>query len=77
MRAPVLVAVIISTLALAAAVELLLQKSQKQGGLSLRPTIDEIPITTKFAYLFATTIIAVVYSMIWTWVNLDIRRIQP
>ncbi|KAK3378246.1 hypothetical protein B0H63DRAFT_418148 [Podospora didyma] len=77
MRAPVLVAVIVLTLALAAAVEVISQKSQRQGGLSLSNSIDEIPLASKFAYLYATTIIAVVYSIVWTWVDLDIRRMQP
>ncbi|KAK3327713.1 hypothetical protein B0T19DRAFT_171893 [Cercophora scortea] len=77
MRAPVLVFVIVSTLAIGAIIEFLAQRSSRNGGLALSATVDEIPALVSFAYLYVPTIIAVVYSLIWTWVDLDIRRMQP
>ncbi|KAK3373787.1 hypothetical protein B0T24DRAFT_528532 [Lasiosphaeria ovina] len=77
MRVPVLASVIFTTLALAGAVEFLSQKSAKQGGLSLSNSADDIPFTVTFSYLYGITIVAVLYSLLWTWVDLDIRRLQP
>ncbi|KAK0728190.1 hypothetical protein B0T26DRAFT_748447 [Lasiosphaeria miniovina] len=76
MRVPVLASVI-TTLALAGAVEFLSQKSAKQGGLSLSNSADDIPFAVTFSYLYGITIVAVLYSLLWTWVDLDIRRLQP
>lgn len=77
MRAPVLTLVILTTLALAGVIEFLAQKSHRKGGLGLSDTPDGIRLTVRFGYLYAPTIVAVCYSLIWTWVDLDVRRMQP
>lgn len=30
-----------------------------------------------FSYLYVPTIIAVLYSLIWSWIDLDAKRMQP
>ncbi|KAK7749491.1 hypothetical protein SLS53_000066 [Cytospora paraplurivora] len=77
MRAPVLCAVIVISLVLGGVIEFLAQKSQKQGGLALSLSEDEIPQSVNIAYLYMPTTIAVLYSLIWTWIDLDVRRMQP
>lgn len=77
MRAPVLTLVILTTLALAGVIEFLSQKSHRKGGLGLSDTPDGIRSTVRFGYLYAPTIVAVCYSLIWTWIDLDVRRMQP
>ena len=74
---PILSAVIALTLLLAVAIETLAQRSASQGGLALSPTLEEIPYYAKFCYLYVPTIIAVFYSMIWSWIDLDVKRMQP
>lgn len=74
---PILLAVIALTLLLAAAVETIAQRSAAQGGLALSPTLDDLPGYAKFSYLYVPTIIAVLYSMIWSWIDLDVKRMQP
>lgn len=74
---PILLAVIILTILLAIAVETLAQRSAAQGGLALSPTLEDMPAYAKFSYLYVPTIIAVLYSMIWSWVDLDVKRMQP
>ncbi|RSL69436.1 hypothetical protein CEP54_002302 [Fusarium duplospermum] len=74
---PILSAVIALTLLLAAAVETIAQRSAAQGGLALSPTLDDLPGYAKFSYLYVPTIIAVLYSMIWSWIDLDVKRMQP
>ncbi|KAL3594684.1 hypothetical protein FPOAC2_09001 [Fusarium poae] len=74
---PILLAVIALTILLAIAVETLAQRSASQGGLALSPSLEDIPEYAKFGYLYVPTIIAVLYSMIWSWIDLDVKRMQP
>ncbi|KAJ4025386.1 hypothetical protein NW752_002854 [Fusarium irregulare] len=74
---PILLAVIALTILLAIAVETITQRGASQGGLALSPTLDDMPQYAKFAHLYVPTIIAVLYSMIWSWIDLDIKRMQP
>jgi hypothetical protein len=74
---PILLAVIALTLLLAVAVETIAQRSAAQGGLALSPTLEDMPEYAKFSYLYVPTIIAVLYSMIWSWIDLDVKRMQP
>ncbi|KAG5774536.1 hypothetical protein H9Q72_000025 [Fusarium xylarioides] len=74
---PILLAVIALTILLAVAVETLAQRSATQGGLALSPTLEDIPGYAKFSYLYFPTIIAVLYSLIWSWIDLDVKRMQP
>ncbi|RTE79961.1 hypothetical protein BHE90_005539 [Fusarium euwallaceae] len=74
---PILSAVIALTLLLAAAVETIAQRSAAQGGLALSSTLDDLPGYAKFSYLYVPTIIAVLYSMVWSWIDLDVKRMQP
>lgn len=65
------------SVALAGLIEYLAQKSLREGGLALSPTINDIPNLAKFTYMFLPTIIAVIYSIVWNWVDLDVKRIHP
>ncbi|OIW30379.1 hypothetical protein CONLIGDRAFT_367130 [Coniochaeta ligniaria NRRL 30616] len=75
-RAPVLVPFILVSLVLGALVEYLAQRSDKEGGLSLAPDADNASAGVILSR-YAPTAIAVIYSLTWTWIDLDIRRIQP
>ena len=66
-----------TSLALAVAIEILAQKSARQGGLALSRSSDEFPSVVVFSYVALPTIFAVLFSLVWTWIDLDIRRIQP
>lgn len=74
---PILLAVIALTILLAVAVETLAQRSAAQGGLALSATLDDMPQYARLAYLYVPTIIAVLYSTIWSWIDLDVKRMQP
>ena len=77
MRKRVLIPMAIGTAALAAVLEVLAQRSKRKGGLSLARTADDIPDVAEFKYEFLPTIIAVILSIAWNWVDLDVKRIQP
>jgi hypothetical protein len=74
---PILAAIIALTLLLAAAIETLAQRSHASGGLALSPTLDDIPRYAMISYLYVPTTLAVLYSLIWSWVDLDVKRMQP
>lgn len=77
MKAPVLLSFAISSIVIIALLEVLAQRSQKSGGLSLVDDADEIPAAVNLTYLYLPTIIAVLYSLVWNWIDLDIKRMQP
>ncbi|KFY97127.1 hypothetical protein V498_02230 [Pseudogymnoascus sp. VKM F-4517 (FW-2822)] len=47
------------------------------GGLAFAATVDDIPTIATISYLYLPTVIAVFYSMIWSWVDLDSKRLEP
>lgn len=77
MQPPVLLALALASLLLAALLEVLAQKSLTDGALSIVHTADDIPGLVSFGYLYLPTIVAVLYSLAWNWVDLDVKRMQP
>ncbi|KAF6817267.1 hypothetical protein CSOJ01_02449, partial [Colletotrichum sojae] len=53
------------------------EKSQRNGGLALSASADSFSTFVRFCYLFLPTIVAVIYSLLWSWIDLDVKRIQP
>ncbi|KAF9691447.1 hypothetical protein EKO04_010599 [Ascochyta lentis] len=72
-----LVAVIIASWALIVVLQLLLTKSQREGGIIIAKTINDVPLSTSFLYLYLPTIIALVFSVFWGWIDLQIKRLEP
>jgi hypothetical protein len=58
-------------------IEVLAQGSHQNGALALSPSLDAVPSSVVFSYLFLPTIIAVLYSLYWNWIDLDVKRMQP
>jgi hypothetical protein len=77
MEPAILALLVILTLFIGGAIEILAQLSQSKGGLALSRTQDEIPQYAMISYLYVPNIIAVLYSLIWSWVDLDVKRMQP
>lgn len=77
MTTPILSAVIIASLLMVAAIELLAQKSQRQGGLALSPSLKEIPQYAMITSQYIPQVLAVCYSLVWSWIDLDVKRMQP
>ncbi|KAL5090340.1 hypothetical protein Trisim1_004532 [Trichoderma cf. simile WF8] len=77
MKAPILILFALSSIIILTIVEILAQRSQKAGGLSLVDDADEIPSAINITYLYLPTIIAVIYSLVWNWIDLDVKRMQP
>jgi hypothetical protein len=68
--------IVVSSL-IAATVELLAQRSLAHGGLALSPSLEEIPQYAMLSYLYGPNVVAVLYSLLWSWLDLDAKRMQP
>lgn len=81
-KAPVLGTLLFVTLALIAILEILAHISSRNnnengGGLAFAETQEDLPAGILFLYLYLPTIIAVIYSMTWAWIDLDAKRLEP
>ncbi|OAA43418.1 hypothetical protein BBO_04561 [Beauveria brongniartii RCEF 3172] len=77
MQPAVLLALALACVLLAALLEILAQKSAADGALCLVDTAADIPPLVSFAHLYLPAITAVLYSLAWNWVDLDVKRMQP
>ncbi|KAG9689524.1 hypothetical protein KCU95_g9615, partial [Aureobasidium melanogenum] len=77
LRLPFLTLVLLATCALIVILQWLLYTSQTAGGVIFAPSINDLPLSKTFGYLYAPTIIAVVYGLLWSWIDLDIKRMEP
>lgn len=51
--------------------------SNRDGGLYFAEKADDIPAAVTFLHLHFPTLIAVVYSVVWSWIDLDVKRLEP
>lgn len=65
------------TAVLIALLQYLLICSQKYQGILFAPDVNNLPLRSSFAYLYLPTILAVCYSMLWSWIDLDAKRLEP
>ena len=49
----------------------------REGFVTFADIDDGFSILQSFSLLYLPTIIAVVYSMLWSWVDLDVKRLEP
>ncbi|OQO15247.1 hypothetical protein B0A48_00630 [Cryoendolithus antarcticus] len=77
LRLPYLSSLILITLAVIAIIQWLLHQSQADQGILFAANINELPLRTSSLYLYLPTLISVIYSFLWTWVDLDVKRLEP
>ncbi|KAH8731942.1 hypothetical protein GQ44DRAFT_735638 [Phaeosphaeriaceae sp. PMI808] len=77
LRAPVLILTIAVCWGLIVTLEFLLWKSQQDGGLIFAPVINDLPLSRTFLYRYFPTIIAVLFSIYWAWIDLETKRLEP
>lgn len=75
LRAPLLGCLIAFPLILLSLLEYLSQQSHRNGGIVF--TGKGFTGLTIFTYFCIPTILAVIYSMIWAWISLDTKRLEP
>lgn len=75
LRAPLLTFLVAFPLSLVATFEYLSVLSQNQGGIVFAE--QQFSNLTSFTYLYLPTILAVLYSILWAWIDLDAKRLEP
>ena len=77
LKAPFLLSIMLASSALIVMLQYLLISSQRNNGIIFSANINELPLNRSFAYLYLPTVIAVIYSFLWSWVDLDAKRLEP
>ncbi|OCL06176.1 hypothetical protein AOQ84DRAFT_82899 [Glonium stellatum] len=77
LRTPVLVFAIISSWLLIVILQLLLAKSRRDRGIFFAVDTNNIPLSNSFLYLYLPTVIAVIYSIFWSWIDIETKRLEP
>ncbi|OCK82132.1 hypothetical protein K432DRAFT_473357 [Lepidopterella palustris CBS 459.81] len=77
LKAPFLISILLTSLSLIAVVQFLIISSGRNGGILFATNINALPINRSFAYLYLPTVIAVIYSFLWSWIDLDAKRLEP
>ena len=65
------------TLLVIGALEIISRRSQKNGALIFERQGSGFPRGQWFLCLHLPTIIVVIYNTIWSWVDLDTKRMEP
>lgn len=76
-RRPFLLVVIIVTLSLLALVQWLVICDGRHDGILFATKISELGVGHIFLYRYLPTIISVSYGLVWHWIDVDARRIEP
>jgi hypothetical protein len=83
LRAPVLGSFIVFSIFLIIVLELLARVAgvssnlSGSGAVAYADSHGNLSTSISFAYLYFPTVIAVCYSMLWTWIELDAKRLEP
>ncbi|KAK3702510.1 hypothetical protein LTR37_014872 [Vermiconidia calcicola] len=62
---------------LIASVEILVRTSRRDNGILFASKIDDLPRSKSLGYRYLPTLLAVLYGLLWGWIDLDTRRIEP
>jgi Protein of unknown function (DUF3433) len=73
----ILVPLAVCTAGLAAVLGIFQWQSSRNGALLFATTGDTLSSMENFLYRFCPTIIVVLYGMVWSWVDLDVKRLEP
>ena len=77
LRAPVLIFTILICWTIIAVLQYLLVRSQRDNGIIFAPKINDLPLSRTFLYLYFPTIVAVIFSIYWAWIDLETKRLEP
>ncbi|KAH0030196.1 hypothetical protein KCU78_g3135, partial [Aureobasidium melanogenum] len=76
-KAYFLVPTILASGALIAVLQIYLARSNAHSGILFASKINDLPLSQKFPYLYLPTIVSLILSFAWAWLDLDVRRLQP
>lgn len=76
-KAYFLVPTVLASGALIAVLQVYLARSNAHSGILFASRINDLPLSQKFPYLYLPTIVSLILSFAWAWLDLDVRRLQP
>jgi hypothetical protein len=76
LRPSILVVTTATCWALIAILQYLLSKSQRKCGILFASNINALPLSQTFLFRYLSTIIAVMFSIFWTWIDLETKRLE-
>jgi hypothetical protein len=77
MRTSLVLCTLVLTLSFTTIVSGALIVSEARQGLMFAPRISELPFWKSFTYLYLPTLLSVLYGLYWSWIDLDVKRLQP
>lgn len=77
LRAPVLIFTILLCWSLIGVLQYFLVRSQRDKGIIFAAKISNLPLGHTFLYLYFPTILAVIFSIYWAWIDLETKRLEP
>jgi hypothetical protein len=77
LRTSVLIFTVLTCWALIALLQIYLTKSQRDGGVLFAAKIEDLPFHQQFLYMYFPTVIAVLFSIYWAWIDLETKRMEP
>ncbi|PVI00457.1 hypothetical protein DM02DRAFT_728559 [Periconia macrospinosa] len=77
LRPIILILMILVSVALLVTLQLFLIRSNRDQGVIFATSINELPLSRTFIYRYFPTIVAVVYSIFWAWIDLETKRVEP
>jgi hypothetical protein len=76
-KAYFLLPTILTSGALIAVLKIYLDRSDRDSGILFASKINDLPLQQTFCYLYLPTIVSLILSFVWTWIDLDIKRLEP
>lgn len=77
LRTPVLIFTVLLSWGLIAVLQYHLHISQRDNGIIFATRISDLPLRDIFLYLYFPTILAVIFSIYWSWIDLETKRLEP
>jgi hypothetical protein len=76
-KAYFLVPTILASGALIAVLQIYLELSNRDTGILFASKINNLPLSQRFPCLYLPTMVSLVLSFAWAWLDLDVRRLEP
>ena len=77
LKVPYLASIAICLLIWIGVLEYLSQMSLRHGGIVFAASSDEFSNAATFLTTYLPTIVAITFSILWSWVDLDAKRLEP
>lgn len=73
----VLSSIILVTASFVVLLGILQKRSDDHGGVLFAEQISDLPFGLNFSYQYLPTVLAILYSFCWSWIDLDVKRLEP